>query len=192
MDMLKDALALKALDDAPFEGWTADALGRAATSLGKPAMTAEALFPDGILDATRHLSTLFDRKLAAKLKRVNTDTLKVREKIALAVMMRLELMTPHKAGLRVALATWARPLQLPRAAKALWGSADKIWVWAGDTSTDYNHYTKRALLSGVMATTLLYWLQDQSPKAASTRAFLERRIENVLAIGRIAGKRKAA
>jgi ubiquinone biosynthesis protein COQ9 len=76
----------------------------------------------------------------------------------------------------------------------LWRSADRIWTWAGDTATDYNHYTKRALLSGVMASTTLFWMQDNSPASAASRAFLDRRIDNVLNIGRLLGtlKKKAA
>lgn len=192
MDTLKDAVVLKALEDAPFCGWSMATIERAATSLEAPAMMADAMFPDGVMDATRHVTELFDRRLAAKLRATKPDAMRVREKIAHAVMTRLELMTPYKAGLQVAFAVWARPLHAPRAAKALWASADKIWVWAGDTATDYNRYTKRALLSGVMATTFLYWLQDQSPKAAATRAFLERRIENVLKLGSLIGRRKTA
>ncbi|NBX65473.1 MAG: COQ9 family protein [Proteobacteria bacterium] len=192
MNHLKDAIALAALDDAPFDGWTMAALGRAAQNLGKPALMAEALFPEGIADATRHVTDIFDRRLMAELKGIKTQDLRVRERIALAVMTRFQIMTPYKPGLRVALAVWTNPFQAPRAAKTLWASADKIWVWAGDTATDYNHYTKRALLSGVMASGLLFWLQDQSPKGADTRAFLERRIDSVLALGRLVGRRKAA
>lgn len=192
MDTLKDAVVLKALEDAPICGWSMTTIKRATQSLGTPSMMGDALFPDGIMDATRHVTDLFDRRLAAKLKATKPDAMRVRERIAHAVMTRLELMTPYKAGLHVVFAAWARPLQTPRAAKALWASADKIWIWAGDTATDYNRYTKRALLSGVMATTLLYWLQDASPKAAATRAFLDRRIENVLKLGSLIGRRKTA
>ncbi len=192
METLKDRIALKALEDAPFDGWTLPTLRNASQTLGRDPQMADALFPAGSIDATRHLADLFDRRLMAKLAKVDTAALRIRDRIALAVMTRIELMTPHKAGLRVALASWANPLQLPRAAKTLWASADHIWAWAGDTATDYNRYTKRALLSGVMASTMLFWLQDYSPKAAATAEFLQRRIETVLNIGRILGKRKAA
>ncbi|MBU6235943.1 MAG: COQ9 family protein [Alphaproteobacteria bacterium] len=181
---IKDKITLKALENAPFDGWGMGALCRAATECGQTAQMAEALFADGPRGASRHVAELFDRRMMAQLKNVDTAKMKVRERIALAVMTRLDLMAPYRAGLQVAL---TRP-----SVTCLWRSADKIWIWAGDTATDYNHYTKRGLLAGVMASTMLYWLQDSSPRYTATRDFLARRIENVLSIGRILGKKKAA
>lgn len=192
MDSLADRIALKALEDAPFDGWSAEALRRAAEACGQKPLIADALFPDGAAGAARHVSGIFDRLMMAKLKGTKIAEMRVRDRIALAVMTRLELMTPHRQGLKVMLSTWTNPMAAPRAAKTLWASANTIWAWAGDTATDYNRYTKRGLLAAVMVSTTLYWLQDTSPKAANTRAFLERRIENVLTIGRAIGRRKKA
>jgi ubiquinone biosynthesis protein COQ9 len=181
---LKDKIIAKALENAPFDGWSVSALRKACEDTGVNPQMAEALFADGTRAATRHVADMYDRRMMAQLKSVDSATLRVRERIARAVMTRLDLMAPQRQGLRAAV---ARP-----SARVLWHSADLIWDWAGDTATDYNRYTKRALLSGVMASTMLFWLQDTTPRFAATRAFLDRRIENVLSIGRILGKRKAA
>lgn len=177
----KDRIIMSAL--AAADGWNMDALRRAAAACGMSAATADKLFTGGIEDATAHMTDMFDHLMLAQLQGVDTQALRVRERIARAVMTRLDLMAPYREGLRAALSLRAHPLRAARAAKQLWRSADAIWVWAGDTATDYNRYTKRALLSGVMASTLLYWLQDTSPGFAGTRAFLDRRIETVLAVG---------
>lgn len=190
---LKDRIALRALRDAPHEGWTMDALRRAAENEGQKAQMAAALFT-GMDDAARHISALFDRMMMEQLVSIDTENMKVRERIACAVRTRLDIMAPYRDCLRVSMAHWARPMRSVRAAKTLWRSADQIWTWAGDTATDYNHYTKRALLSGVMASTLLYWFQDTLPASAGTRQFLDRRITNVLSVGKVIGtlRKKAA
>ncbi|MCB1537964.1 MAG: COQ9 family protein [Rhodospirillales bacterium] len=184
---LKDRVVLRALSDAPEKGWTRAALESAAHACGaRPGVFSG---PDAAL---AYASDLFDRQMTAQLAVVDPTHLRVRERVARAVMTRLDLMAPYRAGLRVALPRRALPLRALRGAAPLWRSADKIWNWAGDTATDYNRYTKRALLSGVMASTVLFWLSDDSPGMAATHGFLERRIANVLCIGQTIGKFKRA
>ena len=55
-----------------------------------------------------------------------------------------------------------------------------MWRLAGDTATDYNHYTKRALLAGIYGATLAVFVDDESEGKADTATFLDRRIENVM------------
>lgn len=191
MNPLKDRIALRALSDAPIHGWDMVALRRAAEGEKQKPQMAEAVF-GSIHNATRYLADIFDRRMMETLSSVDVNGLRVRDRIATAVQTRLDLMAPYRDGLRVALAHYFRPLRGLRGARPLWSTADKIWVWAGDTATDYNHYTKRALLSGVMASTVLFWLQDNSPANAATRAFLDRRIQNVLSVGKLLGNLKKA
>lgn len=179
-----DAIVLQALKDAPFDGWGVDALRRAAERLGHSPRMADALFPEGARSAATHAARIFDRQMKTQLEGLDITKLKIRERVAKAVMTRLQLMAPYRAGIRVLA---ARP-----DLRHLWASADVIWQWAGDTATDYNRYTKRALLSGVMGATLLFWFQDNSPRYAATEAFLHRRIENVLTIGKLLGRKKQA
>jgi len=184
---LQDRIVLYALDAAPHDGWSIDSLYAAAHECGRSGHLVGEMFPNGLKDATAHIAALFDRQTRESLQKTKPDTMRVRDRVATAVRTRLELMAPYRDGLRVALAYQARPLHMPQAARTLWASADTIWVWAGDTATDYNRYTKRALLAGVMAATTLFWLQDTSPKFSKTHAFLERRINQVLKLGRTIG-----
>lgn len=183
---MKDKIIQHALIDASHAGWSMSGLREAARMQGQNPQMADALFPS-MTAATEYLADMFDRLMLEQLKNIDRDSMRIRDRIATAVQTRLDLMAPYRDGLHVVLAHWARPLRSLRAAKPLWRSADKIWVWAGDTATDYNHYTKRALLSGVMASTILFWLQDNSPGSAATRGFLDRRIDNVLTAGRLLG-----
>lgn len=82
----------------------------------------------------------------------------------------------------------AQPGALPGALQALAGMVDAIWLACGDTSEDYNWYTKRALLAGVYSATELYMLTDSSPGYADTWGALSRRLDDVMAVGGGLGK----
>ena len=57
-----------------------------------------------------------------------------------------------------------------------------MWRCAGDTSTDYNFYTKRASLSAVYSATLLAFLADDTDDMSKTEAFLDRRLADIAKI----------
>jgi len=121
-----------------------------------------------------------DRALDAWATPERLQALKIREKIRAIVWRRLEIMAPAREAVRRALAILAMPQNVPVAARIGWRTADGMWRLAGDTSTDFNHYTKRATLGVVYASTLLVWLDDQSEGQVDTAAFLDRRIDNVM------------
>ena len=72
----------------------------------------------------------------------------------------------------------AFPTNLPLALKLVWESADLIWRWAGDTATDENHYSKRAILSGILVTCLAI---DMASGREAALVHLDRSIDNVMA-----------
>lgn len=189
---IKDRIIESALPAIPFDGWSDDALQNSAAACGYDAGMARAVFPDGVTDAVSHFADMADRVMANSYNAADTQELKVREKIARAVWARFEYLAEHKEAERLAVAFWMRPMRKFKGAKIVWNTADVIWTLAGDTATDYNRYTKRVLLSGILTATTLYWLNDESPSHIDSRAFLDRRIDNALSIGRIAGKLKRA
>jgi ubiquinone biosynthesis protein COQ9 len=65
-------------------------------------------------------------------------------------------------------------------AKLLYRSVDRMWRAVGDTSTDFNFYTKRAILAGVYSATLLRWFTDDSRDESATEEFLAHRIDGVM------------
>lgn len=189
---IRDAILGAALPAIPFDGWTADMLERAAVLAGHAPDMARAVFPRMELDAAAHFSDLADRRMQDALADTDSAALRVRDRIALAVRTRLEFLAPHQEAERLALALWVRPFRKVEGAKLVWKTADRIWLWAGDTATDYNHYTKRALLSGVLTSTILFWLNDATQGKGDTWGFLDRRIENALQLGKIAARVKKA
>ena len=176
------------LNHVPFDGWTMTALQRAAADLGLDAATAVNAFPGGAAELIAFHSAEADRRMLDALQPLDLPGMRVRDRIAAAVRLRLEQNAAHREAIRRALAFLALPQNGPLGLKCLYRTVDAIWYAAGDTSTDYNFYTKRLLLSGVYSSTLLFWLNDESEDFAETWAFLSRRIDEVLKIGGNLGK----
>jgi len=114
--------------------------------------------------------------------------MKIRERVAFGVRRRLELVADEREAVRRGVALLALPVYAAEGARAVWHTADVIWTALGDTSTDYNWYSKRAILSGVYSSTVLYWLGDESEGFSDTWAFLDRRIEDVMRIEKVKAK----
>lgn len=176
----------RAMTDIPFDGWTIDVFTKAATDIGHDPAIINAIFPQGIHDTLRCFSNYADDLMIQALHNENVEIIRIRDKIAHAVEKRIECLQPYKDCVRQSAGILAKPQYMRLAASITWNTADKIWNWAGDTATDYNRYTKRGLLGGVISSTMLYWLQDQSEHSQQTKSFLNRRIENVLFIGKTA------
>ncbi len=169
-----------ALNAAAFEGFTARMMeGAAAETAVSPAELAAA-FPKGASELIEYWSTLADAASAESLKGAAAAGLKIREKVALGVEARIAYLKPHKEAARRAAAFLALPHHAPTGARLVWNAADAIWRAIGDASTDFNFYSKRAILSGVLTSTMARWFADDSEGEADTRAFLHARIENVM------------
>lgn len=171
-----------ALRHAVFDGWNQSVLQKAALEAGYKKTDAIRVFPGGAVDAVDFLNAMYDEKMLEALSAYNLETMKIRERIALCVRLRLELLAPHREALRRAVALFSLPMHLPRATRNLYRTVDAMWYAAGDKSTDFNFYTKRALLAGVFSSTLLHWLDDKSSAFESSWSFLDRRIADVMKI----------
>lgn len=182
LDELRPLLVEAMLPHVPFDGWSDKAVEAAAADLGVAPAAARLVFPGGAADMVAAMIAGADAKMTTALDADAFRALKVREKITRAIRTRLEQAAPHREAVRRAVHILAQPHNARLAARASWGTADAIWRAAGDTSTDFNHYSKRALASGVYAATLLYWLADDSADFADTWAFLDRRIADVMRI----------
>lgn len=186
MEKIKDDILLATLPDVVFDGWTDRALREGAITAGYESSTALRAFPKGSADLVVHFSDWADRQMLVELERRGFESLKVRERIALAIRVRLEVLVPYQEAVRRALSFLALPQNAALGARLLYRTVDTIWYATGDTSTDFNFYTKRALLAAVLSGTVLYWLNDRSEEFRDTHAFLDRRIDDVMRLGRSA------
>ncbi|MBN2973305.1 COQ9 family protein [Roseomonas aeriglobus] len=180
LDEIRSALAPEVAANAAFDGWNVRAVEAAAAALGIDADVARLAFPGGPVDMIDAWFAHIDAEMHARLPAEALAAMKIRQRITTLVETRLEIAAPNREALRRALAILALPQNALRAARLGWRSADVMWRAAGDTATDYNHYTKRAMLGTVYAATIAVFLDDDTEDFADTRAFLARRIENIM------------
>jgi ubiquinone biosynthesis protein COQ9 len=180
LDEIRAALAPAIAANAGFDGWSDVALVRAAQAEGVDPDVARLAFPGGAVDMIDAWFAAIDAAMLAALPPEKLATMKIREKITALVEARLALLAPNREALRRALAMLAMPTHLLHAARLGWRAADLMWHAAGDTATDYNHYSKRTILAGVYGATVTVLLDDQSAGHADTSAFLARRIEGIM------------
>lgn len=178
----REPLLAAMLTHVAFDGWSDAALTAAAADVGISAEMAELAFPGGAIEALQQHLDDADAELADALAKLDLPSMKIRDRITVAVRSRLEQSAGHREAVRRGLTLLALPQNVAMGSKALWRTADTMWRAAGDTSTDHNWYTKRATLSAVYSAVLLYWLNDESEDHKDTWAFLDRRIEDVMKI----------
>jgi ubiquinone biosynthesis protein COQ9 len=180
LDELRDALAGPIAAEAVFDGWSDAALAAAARTIGVPPERAALAFPDGPVPMIDAWFGHVDARMAEALPPERLAAMRIRERIAALVLTRIEVVAPHKDALRRALAILAMPQNVATGARLAWRAADAMWRLAGDSATGFAHYTKRLTLAGVYGATLLAFLDDESEDHADTRAFLDRRIGEVM------------
>jgi ubiquinone biosynthesis protein COQ9 len=184
------ALLRAVLRHVPFDGWSPAALKAGAGDLGLDLPKALLQVPGGMSELAELFHEEADRQMLEALAQYDLGKLKIRERIALAVRLRLAPWNGEREAVRRLLGFLAQPQEAPRAARLLYRTVDAIWHGIGDRSTDYNFYTKRALLAGVISSTALYWLEDKSQGCADSWAFLDRRIADVMKIPAQIGRAK--
>lgn len=176
----RQAVLAAALPHVVFDGWSDATLAQAVEDSGSNPAVARVAFPRGGIDLALAFHHARDAELAAELAEAELAGMRFRDKVAYAIMRRLELVAREREEVRRAAALFALPHHAPDAARALWNTADTIWNALGDSSQDFNWYTKRATLSAVYSASVLYWLGDETTDFSATREFVGRRIDNVM------------
>ena len=170
---------------AGAQGWTHAALLAAAGAVGLSEGERLLAAPRGALDMIDAFADWGDAEMARRLETTDLLRLKIRERVRTAVLVRLEALAPWKEAEGKAVQAMIRPFRAGEGAGFVWRTADRIWKLLGDRSTDENYYSKRAILSGVLASTTARWLADQSDDLTATKDFLDRRIENIMQFERL-------
>jgi len=190
LDEAKARIAAAAADHVTFDGLSDTALKAAAQDADISEDLTRAAFPRGAQDLGVEMHKSADRELADRLKSEDLSALRYSEKVARAIMIRLEIAGENKEAVRRAANFFALPQNAVAGSKCIWNTADTIWTALGDTSDDLNWYSKRTILSGVYSASLLYWLGDDSEASTRTKTFVDRRIDNVMAFEKTKGQIK--
>lgn len=179
------------LPHVPFDGWSDAAFKGGVADAGIDLPRALNAFPGGMAEILAYNHRRHDQMLVERMAR-DTGPARMRERIAAAVRLRLELAGGQREAVRAGVSFLMLPGNVTLGPKLLYGTVDAIWHAVGDKSTDFSFYTKRAILAGVYSATLLYWLNDKSEHYAASWAFLERRIDEVMKIPAVKSRVRAA
>ncbi len=180
----------KALPHAAFDGFTDKVLHKAGEEAGANKAELARLFEEGPIGLVEFYSTHTDAEMEKRLAAMDLKAMKIRERIATAVKTRLVILKPHKEAARRAAALLSLPMHAALGAKLIYNTVDAMWRAAGDTSTDFNFYTKRGILAAVYGTTTMRWFNDTSEDEKPTEEFLATRIENVMQFEKFKAKAK--
>lgn len=180
LDELRAALAERLPQEAAFDGWSEKALDAAAQAIGVPPERAQLAFAGGAGQMIDAWFASIDRHMADSLPPEKLAEMRIRDRITALVLARLDALAPYREALRRALAVLAMPHHMAMATALGWRAADAMWRLAGDNATGVAHYSKRMTLLGVYGATLLCFIDDESEDHAETRAFLDRRIDEVM------------
>ncbi len=188
LDELRPRLVAAMVPHVAFDGWTAASVAAGAADAGIDPDVATLVFPGGAIEMAVAYTALANARMTAAL--ADLPPAKVRERVTRAVRLRLEQAEDERETVRRTVAVLA--MHPATASRTTWATADAIWRACGDTATDFNHYSKRAILGGVYAATLLYWLADESDGRADTWAFLDRRIAGIMTFEKVKARVTAA
>ncbi len=180
LESARDGILMAALPHVAFDGWSRRTLRAAAAAAGYDPTMGERLFPSGPGEMVEHFNALADRRMAEALAAMDLPSMKLRQRVSLAVRMRLEPWTDEREAVRRAVALLSLPQNAATGARITYRSVDAIWHAVGDTSTDFSFYTKRASLAAVYTATVLYWLDDPSEGTRESWAFLERGLDGLM------------
>jgi ubiquinone biosynthesis protein COQ9 len=189
---LKQAVLAAALPHAAFDGFTDSVLQKAGEEAGVDKVALARLFEGGPISLIEFYSTWADGEMEKKLAATDLKAMKIRERIAAAVKARLAVLAPNKEAARRAAALLSLPMHAALGAKLVYRTVDAMWRAAGDTSTDFNFYTKRGILAGVYGSTAMRWFNDAGEDKKATDEFLAARIENVMQFEKFKAKAKDA
>ncbi len=186
----RDSALEAALPHIAFDGWTRAALRRGLAERGLDPVEADLLFPGGAADMIAAFCDLADRRMEAGLAGPDYAELRSSARVRAAILLRFEQAAPHREAVRRALALLALPGHARLAAACTARTVQAIWAVAGDRSTDFSWYSKRAILGVVYAATLLFWLSSAGAEPQAVAAFLDRRLAGVGRLGAL--RRRAA
>ena len=189
---MREAVLAAALTHAAFDGFTDGLLQKAGAEAGVSKADLARLFENGVLSLVEFFSINTDAQMEKRLAGMDLKAMKIRERIAAAVKTRLAILKPHKEAARRAAAFLSLPMHAALGAKLMYHTVDSMWRAVGDTSTDFNFYTKRGILAGVYGSTAVRWFNDTSVDETPTEEFLAARIENVMQFEKFKAKAKEA
>lgn len=185
-NLLRDTWLDTLLPEVAFDGWTNVTATRAAETAGLSEAEQALAAPGGVADLVEHFFNRAEDTARTRIEAADLADLRVHEKVAFGVRAWLDEMSDHREAVRRAINWGALPWRISAPAQRMWSIADMVWTATGDTSEDYNRYTKRGLLASALPSIVLRWLDETDSEAIDRH--IARRLKNAMQLGQAGSK----
>ncbi|MEL8055742.1 MAG: COQ9 family protein [Pseudomonadota bacterium] len=183
---LKDRWLEALLPIADERGWSEanakSAASQAGLSEGECALAA----PGGVNDLIDHMFQRAADKMLEEMAARDLSELRTHERVAEGLKLWLAQLDPYRQAVKKAAVCGVFPTRAGAASRTVWAIADAVWEAAGDTATDYNRQTKRGLLSAVIPSVVMFWVDR--PNEADLDAHIEKRLGQAMRLGQAGSK----
>ena len=122
----------------------------------------EILFPGGSNDLIKFALEQLNVDLENSCKKIDLIRLPVHKRIRKILLLKLSLMNKEKFFYKKIFLNILIPKKNIFVPTQLYKSIDQIWFIAGDTSTDFNFYTKRLILSAIYSRVILFFFNNNN------------------------------
>ena len=148
----------------------------------------ELLFPEGNIDLIKFTLEQLNKELEEYCKKIDLIRLPVHKRIKKVLLSKISLMNKNKLFYRSIFLNLLIPKKNFSLSSQLYNSVDQIWFIAGDSSTDFNCYTKRLILSGIYSRIILFFFNNNNQKELEN--ILDESLKRVSKIPEIKSKLK--
>jgi len=175
----REALINAAIPFVVTHGWNEQALSETCTLLGEAPAYWKMFFAD-ISDLVEFFERSEDMRAISAMKS-SSKIEGIRNKIGKALFERIVNISGGTPMLKRLEEFYLK--NPASAARNIWHSADTIWIFAGDKSTDFNYYTKRTLLSGVYVSIVRHVLSSNAHDIPEIQSYISDALDKVVKFG---------
>ena len=148
----------------------------------------ELLFPEGNIDLIKFTLEKLNKELEEYCKKIDLIRLPVHKRSKKVLLSKISLMNKNKLFYRSIFLNLLIPKKNFSLSNQLYKSVDQIWFIAGDSSTDFNFYTKRLILSGIYSRVILFFFNNNNQEELEN--ILDESLKRVSKIPEIKSKLK--
>ena len=169
-------------------GLTKNCLENISKKYGLNTDETDLLFPQGNIDLIKFALEQLNNDLQVYCRQIDLIRLPIHKRIRKVLLSKISLMNKDKSFYRSIFLNLLIPKKNFSLSSQLYNSVDQLWFIAGDSSTDFNFYTKRLILSGIYSRIMLFFFNNNNQEELEN--ILDESLKRVSRIPEIKSKLK--
>ena len=162
LNKLRYQILLKAKEHVSKCGWNDKLFYNIASKSKFKFSEIAVLFPEGYITLLEMYLDTVNNQMTEDSKKINLIRLRVHERVKELVILRLKIMSREKELISKTYFHLLLPQNFKIASRCLYKAVDQIWFVAGDNSTDFNFYSKRAILASIYTLTMIHFINNDN------------------------------